>query len=208
MISLRQTLALSISSLAAAQWLDDKLLGSCADVECPQADNVTISVECQIGNQTYGGVGVDTFPFNSSDPDSDNITWTIAYHDYTNYDPDRKLERTLEKALFLGTPEDLNLTTAAGWGGCAVILEAYDKVVDTNSGLDKCEDVIGSECHEELRDDTQRFAREQGNRVNSSSDACDRLEEYLKSVSREDSKCRMDWTQVHYIRKFSHPRDK
>lgn len=192
--------------LATAQWLDSKLLGSCADVSCPQADDTTIEAACRIADQTYGGVGVDTFPFNASSPGrwaGKNLTWTVAYHDYTNYDPDENLERTIEKAFFLGT--SLDLRTAIGFGGCAVVMEAYDKLLPSQGSTSskKCEDVIGAECHRELQDDMMRFAKAQGeSRFNNSSDACDGFKEYLQSVSGDDSKCDMDWTQVHYVRKF------
>ncbi|PVI05981.1 hypothetical protein DM02DRAFT_682972 [Periconia macrospinosa] len=178
-----------------AQWFDDKLLGSCADIECPSGHG-----KCRISNQTYNLVGVDTFSFNSSNSRSENLTWSTAFHDYTGYDPDMKAERTIEKSFFLGTPESVNLTSVTGWGGCAVILEAYNKVLDNirPSSRKTCEDVIGGDCHKELREDTLRFARDQGNRFNSSSDACDGLEEYLQSVSGV-SNCKMNWTQVHYI---------
>ncbi|OAG05995.1 uncharacterized protein CC84DRAFT_1244862 [Paraphaeosphaeria sporulosa] len=204
MVSLRQKLALSLfTSGGTAQWLDGKLLGSCADIACPQADNTTIGAACRIANQTYGGVGVDTFPFNASSPSrwaGRNLTWTVAIHDYTNYDPDTRLERTIEKAFFLGS--SLDLTTALDFGGCAVILEAYDRVADERgrAGSKSCEEVIGAKCHEELQEGIDRFARAQaGRRFNSTSDACDGLEAYLKSVEGEQSECGMEWTQVRYV---------
>lgn len=208
MISVRRLLAFSVTSLStvAAQWLDDRPLGSCADLGCPQRDNVTIVPACRVDNQTYDGIGVDTFPFNASDPDSQNLTWTMAYHDYTNYDPDKNLERTIEKAFFLGTPDGLNLTDASAYGGCAVILEAYDTRFPGDGGLKgfKCEDTIGSDCYKELQDDVLSFAKNQSRQTNSTGDMCGGLEDYIKSISSSsssDSKCSMTWTQKHYLRK-------
>ena len=207
---LQTALALSLSSITAAQWLDDKPLGSCADIGCPPAsNNITTAAECKVANQTYTNLGVATFPSSiAANASSQNLTWTMAFHDYTNYDPDEKLERTIEKAFFLGTPENMSLATATEFHGCAVLLEAYDTVWRDNKPWDEfsCENLIGSECHDELLDQIRAFAREQaGNSTtgNSTSESCVRLSEHLSSTrdyaSDEDSKCD-EWTKVKVIR--------
>lgn len=209
---LQTALALSLSSITAAQWLDDKPLGSCADIGCPPAsNNITTAAECKVANQTYTNLGVATFPSSiAANASSQNLTWTMAFHDYTNYDPDEKLERTIEKAFFLGTPENVSLATATEFHGCAVLLEAYDTVWRDNKPWDEfsCENLIGSECHDELLDQIRAFAREQaGNSTagNSTSESCVRLSEHLSSTRGDSSdrefKCD-EWTKVKVIRMY------
>ena len=208
-MTLRTVLALGLTSLASSQWLDDKTLGSCADVGCPPSES-----GCQIANQTYKAVGVSTFPssltWNSS---NNNLTWTVAFHDYINYDPETELERTIEKAIFLGTPEGLNLTRTSGVHGCAVILEAKSKVWDENDGWASlsCDNLIGSECRSELLDQAKKFARERGSTPgggsgrNATGDACANLQGYLTSANRngsEETKCKVPWTHVQVKREF------
>ncbi|CAI6292461.1 unnamed protein product [Periconia digitata] len=196
MKSLRTTLAFTVSSLAAAQWLDDKALGSCRDIECPG----TNLDACPVSNQTYVNIGVDTFPYNSSSSQSNNLTWTIGVHVYDVDDPDDGLPRVVEKAFFLGTPEGLNLTTNTDRGGCAVLMETYDLLQNSRTPIrQRCEQTIGEGCHKELQDNVLSFAKDQGNQFNGSSDACDGLEQYLWTVSGDGSKCAFDWRKVHYI---------
>ena len=214
MKSTRTALVLSLTSTAAAQWLNGKPLGSCADIDCPSASNDTIQSSCQVANQTYDGVGIATFPSTiTADSSSQNLTWTVAYHDYTNYDPDRNHERTIEKAFFLGTPQNLNLTEERGMHGCAVILEAYNTTWGDNEPWNRfsCNAAIGSNCHTGLVDRALSFAREQQSMTNSTGmngteNACEKLREYINSTGEgedEESKCNANWTQVRTFRKFN-----
>ena len=193
--------------MTIAQWLDDKPLGSCADIGCPPpTDDGVAESNCKVANQTYKNVGVATF----SSPDTNNssgqnLTWTVGFHDYTNYDPDKRLERTIEKAFFLGTPENMNTE----FQGCAVLMESNTTIWDGNKPWNQfsCDRLIGDDCHDELLEQTEEFARDQaGNstRGNGTDDSCAKLREYFTSAQSNstdrDSKCKT-WNKFEVIRK-------
>jgi hypothetical protein len=197
------TLTASIGS-AAAQYIADNTIGSCADVNCPSSVDGTSRVECKVTNRTYGLIGLQTVPSTITDEGAD-LTWTIGTHVYDNIGEGNNA-RKIEKDFYLGTPPSFNLSNDdISYAGCAIFLHG-NKLTGPDHGRTECADVIGSEClNSLLTEATAHLVDDSQNSTANAKDTCQRVQRALNAnfttacarVSGQDS-----WKEIKAVGEF------
>lgn len=198
-----RTLALGLFPLAVAQWKDGNTLGSCEDIGCPlRTDNKTNhKYACQFdqdypsSRDAFESVGIDTFPSIITKNGNDNreiknLTWTLGKFTYDSSWGGNYIDGNW---LLFGAPESLN----PDYTGCAVFFSTRR---GPRSEKDKCEDLLGQECHADLLAAARMFAssrvsqiangtvcQDLQNRLSSSTSECDRTLKFWHAARKQSA---------------------
>ena len=128
-------------------------IASCADVDCPDSD-VGGGSKCTIVDKTFDSIGLASIPTTSQK--LSGLTWTQGVNTKDTWtkgaDGKDQGQRAIEKAFYLGTPPDKNLTDV---GACAVFFNELKDDVDfstVQNGISKgtCQDALTTECVDAL----------------------------------------------------------
>jgi len=129
---------LALSSVVTAQ-----LLG-CDAVGCPKGDGTASA--CPIANVTAEAIGTANF---TSAVSPDPLTWTVAFSN--NISPTNTSADNLERNIYLGMPDSLDLATVKGVNGCALIFkDVVNRHEFTPSEAGTCQVLLGNSCISDL----------------------------------------------------------
>lgn len=200
------------ATFARAEYKTGHFLASCADVECP-TDDQTIQGRCQVTNRIMINIGMESFSLPIS---KQNLTWTVGIHDYTGNATglEEKNARKIEKYLYLGTPEEVDLTADdLPFQGCAVILYNTNVTGPTMGGTGgdapwDCNELIGQECYNTLLQNATEFVDRSSRNATSTSNVCNNLQEafannYPSACIGKGNNGRQKQGDVRVIRKSS-----
>ncbi|KNG49138.1 hypothetical protein TW65_04119 [Stemphylium lycopersici] len=178
MPTLISTLFAASIGCAAAQYVNNNTIGSCADVDCPSRGDSTTLSECQVTNRTYGLIGLQSMSSAITEEDA-NLTWTVGTHVYDNIDGDSSA-RKVEKDFYLGTPPSLGLSSDdLPYAGCAIFLYT-NELTKPRDNQSSCVDTIGIDCMTSLLTNVAAYLADGSqNGTTSTKETCQRVQEEL-----------------------------